>query len=133
MRKSIGILVIGSLLGLNAPAQNDHHHNNHNVVETTKANPAQRFTVDQDLRTRMDQIMNNIATASTLLAGQKIEQNVQDIFKNCKLEPAADKAIHSVLAEILAGANLLKKGDQKKGTEKIQAALLKYKELFDHK
>lgn len=132
MRKTIGLLVIGTLLGSDAPAQNDHH-KNHSSVEATKANPAQRFTVDQDLRTRMDQIMNTVATARPALAGQKIEQNVQDIFKNCKLEPAADKAIHPVLAEILAGANLLKKGDQKEGTEKIQLALLKYKELFDHK
>lgn len=63
-------------------------------------------------------------------AGQEVEATVKDIFANCKLEPAADAAIHPVLAEILNGANLLKKGDAKGGHDKIHHALLKYEELF---
>jgi hypothetical protein len=57
---------------------------------------------------------------------------VQDIFKSCKLAPDADAAIHPILAEILEGAYMLKKGDEKNGHEKIHKALLKYGDSFEH-
>lgn len=141
MRKNIGIIILGIMLGLNAPAQHDHH-NTHANSATVKANPGQRFVADLDLRTRMESILNTMQSlhskkdldqTKVKQAGNDVEKTVQDIFKNCKLEPAADNAIHPVLAEILGGANLLKKGDQKKGTQKVHQALLKYEELFDHK
>ncbi|OFZ11090.1 MAG: hypothetical protein A2Z20_04160 [Bdellovibrionales bacterium RBG_16_40_8] len=64
--------------------------------------------------------------------GLKIEGTVQDIFKKCKLAPDADAAIHPILADILAGAKLIKNGNEKDGHEKIHHALLTYEDFFDH-
>lgn len=64
--------------------------------------------------------------------GSSVESVVHDIFKSCKLAPDADAAIHPILAQILDGAAMLKKGDEKNGHEKIHNALLKYEENFEH-
>jgi hypothetical protein len=64
--------------------------------------------------------------------GTKIETTVQDIFKKCKLEPAADAAIHPILADLLKGADLFKKGNEKEGHEIIHNALLRYEDFFNH-
>lgn len=64
--------------------------------------------------------------------GTKIDTTVQDIFRKCKLEPAADGAIHPILADLLKGADLFKKGKEKEGHEIIHNALLRYEDFFDH-
>jgi len=123
-------------------AENSHlsHGDSSNVSEVK---PDKKFIADEALKERMNSILramqklNKTGSASeqkkkVVTTGGRVESVVQDIFKNCKLVPDADAAIHPILAEILEGANLLKKGDEKNGHERIHKALLKYGDNFEH-
>jgi len=116
-----------------------HHHHEEGAAATKVTKPAKKFSTDENLRVRMTTILNTMkvmhdAGKKEKLAdtGAKIEATVQDIFKTCKLEPAADAAIHPILAELLKGADLFKKGNEKEGHEIIHNALLRYEDFFDH-
>lgn len=116
-----------------------HHHHAEPEATTLIAKPAKKFATDDNLRARMAAVLNTMkamhdagAKVNLPETGTKIEVTVQDIFKKCKLEPAADAAIHPILAELLKGADLLKKGKEKDGHEIIHNALLSYEDFFDH-
>lgn len=123
-------------------AQDHDHHKMDTASAAKNTKPAQRFVADSNLKIRMEKILNTVRTlhsknndkdqAKVIGAGKEIESTVNDIFKSCKLEEAADAAIHPVLGGILGGAESYKKGNAKDGHEKIHQALLKYEELFSH-
>lgn len=130
----------------------DTHHDHatqHSQMMAQK--PTKKFSVDEDLKVRMGAVLNTMKALHAAEAkktqkemksdqhknqyaeaGRKIETTVQDIFKTCKLAPDADAAIHPILAELLSGAALLKKGNAKEGHEKIHKALLTYEDYFAH-
>ncbi|HNE18945.1 MAG TPA: hypothetical protein PKM44_11900 [Turneriella sp.] len=114
-------------------------HDHHGEATASVGKPVKKFATDDNLRVRMTAILNTMkamhdAGAKVNLAktAAKIEATVQDIFKKCKLEPAADAAIHPILAELLKGAELFKKGNEKEGHDTIHKALLRYEDFFDH-
>ena len=124
-----------------AAEKNHHSHGDRSTI--TEVKPDKKFIADEALKERMNSILsamqelNKTGSASekkkkVVTTGGRVESVVQDIFKNCKLVPDADAAIHPILAEILEGANLLKKGDEKNGHERIHKALLKYGDNFEH-
>ncbi len=105
--------------------------------------PVKKFVADQNLKKRMNIVLEtmmalhknestNVKKEYLTEIGGKIERTVQDIFKSCKLAPDADAAIHPILAEILDGAAMLKRGLSKDGSKKIHEAFLKYESYFDH-
>ncbi len=128
--------------GQSYAAENSHHsHGDSSNVSEVK--PDKKFIADEALKERMNSILsemqklNKTGSASeknkkVVTTGGRVESVVQDIFKSCKLAPDADAAVHPILAEILEGANLLKKGDEKNGHERIHKALLKYGDNFEH-
>lgn len=128
--------------GQSYAAENSHHsHGDSSSVSKVKAD--KKFIADEALKERMNSILSamqklsKIGSASekkkkVVTTGSRVESVVQDIFKSCKLAPDADAAIHPILAEILEGASLLKKGDEKNGHERIHKALLKYGDNFEH-
>jgi hypothetical protein len=128
--------------GQSYAAENSHHsHGDSSNVSEVK--PDKKFIADEALKERMNSILsamqklNKTGSASekkkkVVTTGGRVESVVQDIFKSCKLAPDADAAIHPILAEILEGAYLLKKGDEKNGHERIHKALLKYGDNFEH-
>lgn len=105
------------------------------------AQTQKKFPAGEDLKSRMEMISVLIKDLNSKKAdlkimsdsGIKISKVVSDIFKTCKLEPAADKAIHPVLAKILEGSGDLKNGHLKDGDAKIHQALLEYEKLFQVK
>lgn len=116
-----------------------HHHHAEGMATAAVPKPTKKFATDENLRTRMTAILNTMkamhkAGAKVNLSdtGGKIETTVQDIFKKCKLEPAADAAIHPILGDLLKGAELFKKGNEKEGHDKIHNALLRYEDFFEH-
>ncbi len=136
---TLSAIVVAALFGCHQePAgAGGHHHHGEAAASVTK--PAKKFATDDNLRVRMNTILNTMkamhdAAAKVNLAqtGTKIETTVQDIFKKCKLEPAADAAIHPILAQLLKGADLFKKGNENEGHEIIHNALLRYEDFFDH-
>lgn len=124
-------------------AAENSHHNHGGSSNTSDVKPDKKFIADEALKERMSsilsamQIFNKPGSASekkkaVIPTGGRVESVVQDIFKSCKLAPDADAAIHPILGEILEGAHLLKKGDEKNGHERIHKALLKYGDNFEH-
>lgn len=116
-----------------------HHHHDENAAAAKVSKPAQKFATDENLRMRMTSILNTMkvmhgagAKVDLTQTGAKIEVTVQDIFKKCKLETAADAAIHPILAQLLKGADLFKKGNSKEAHEIIHNALVRYEDFFDH-
>lgn len=115
-------------------------------VGISAENATEKFKVDTALKIRMESILNTMksfhekektlkekeSVAEGKNAGKSLESTVQDIFKNCKLEPKADSAIHPILADILNGASMLKSGKKKEGHDLVHKALLRYENHFDH-
>ena len=129
-------------IGQSYAAENSHHSHG-GSSNASEVKPDKKFIADEALKERMNSILsamqklNKTGSASekkkkVVTTGGRVESVVQDIFKSCKLAPDADAAIHPILAEILEGAYLLKKGDEKNGHERIHKALLKYGDNFEH-
>ena len=66
---------------------------------------------------------------------QKVNDQLAFMVKNCKLEPKADAVLHLILADIIAGADILQAqhgGEAHQGAVKIVHALENYASYFDH-
>ncbi len=65
----------------------------------------------------------------------KIEAQVNDIVKNCKLPPAADANLHYVVADLLQGVSLMRGKDAARsrhdGAALVHGALIAYGKYFD--
>lgn len=134
---TISVVLVAALFGCHKKEAEHHHHEEHAAAPVAK--PATKFATDDNLRVRMTTVLNTMkamhdagAKVNLPETGTKIETTVQDIFKKCKLEPAADAVIHPILAELLKGAELFKKGNEKDGHQIIHNALLHYEDFFDH-
>lgn len=125
-----------------------HHHETHvhppadNVATKNPPSvPSKKFTADEPLKKNMAGIRKSMATlhhkdkvkdpAIVKAVGIEIEKIVDQIFKTCKLPPAADEAIHPVLAELLSAAQLLQEGKTDEAHAKIHHALQQYDQLFE--
>lgn len=135
---TISVVLAAALFGCHKKEGEHHHHDEHGATAPV-TKPAKKFATDDNLRVRMTTVLNTMkamhdagAKVNLPETGAKIETTVQDIFKKCKLEPAADAAIHPILAELLKGADLFKKGNEKEGHEIIHNSLLRYEDFFDH-
>lgn len=140
-----GISVFASELYAN---EDEHHHSHDSKPNASQANTPQnklerKFATDKNLRQGMDTVLDTMmklhrsessgfAKNQLIDAGKNIEAAVQGVFKNCKLAPEADAALHPVLSEILAGAGLFKDGKFESGHEKIHFAFIKYEDFFEH-
>lgn len=133
------ITILSLFFSTHSFAENVSHHHHHQAP----AKPAKKFIADKNLKKRMSAVLEtmmalhknesmDVKKEYLTEIGGKIELTVQDIFKSCKLAPDADAAIHPILAEILDGAAMLKRGLRKDGSKKIHEALLKYESYFDH-
>ena len=66
---------------------------------------------------------------------QKVNDQLAFMVKNCKLEPKADAVLHLILADIIAGADIMQAqqgGEAHRGAVKIVHALENYAGYFDH-
>src|SRR3989338_6260394 len=66
---------------------------------------------------------------------QKVNGQLAFMVKNCKLEPKADAVLHLILADIIAGADIMQAqhgGEAHRGAVKIVHALENYAGYFDH-
>lgn len=144
---TLSMILMGSQLSIATETGHNHGHEDAGkATSATSAKPAKKFAVDEALKQRMTVVIDTIENfaqnkthssqkehkAQFAEVGTKIETTVQDIFKSCKLTPDADAAIHPILASLLGGASLLKKGNGKVGLNKIHKALKQYEDFFDH-
>lgn len=105
-----------------------------------------KWATDAPLRRGMEQIRNLVAAPqaavaagvapnpadSRQLAGE-IRHQVDELIRNCKLEPAADAVLHVLIAGMLQGAAALAgESPSTDGLARIQHALDQYPEYFAH-
>lgn len=108
-------------------------------------NHGKQWHTDQPLRVGMAKIAALIApleaappdakidpgVAHTIADG--IKQQVTYLVGNCKLEPKADAVLHTLIADILAGADALSgAAPSNRDAAPIRAALAQYPVLFSH-
>lgn len=136
------LLLMVLLLTSHGAFSADHsQHSQHDMKKMNNSKSVGNFKAPQDLKERMDKILSLVIEASKIktekknvaVYGNKIIDVVNDIFKACKLEAAADEAIHPSLGEILSGAEDFKNGDFEKGHKKIHEAYVTYQKLFSKK
>jgi len=87
---------------------------------------------------RLDAIHRNKLTADEYRAlGATVDQEVARIVAECKLEPKADAMLHLVIADLMAGAEVMQgkaktKAKPLSGAHKVVQALNAYGKYFDH-
>lgn len=142
------IFTIALSLLLQAAVAEDKAHSHHKSEKSElKLNVGKKWETDSPLRTGMENIKSNLESKLTDIhhnkftkdqfaeLSTKISSDLESIFKNCKLTPAADEQLHLILVEIMDGADKMKKvkpDDRKTGAIKVFKALDQYPKYFAH-
>lgn len=121
-----------------------HDHAGHPATALT-LNAGKRWATDAPLRLGMQRIRDGVMPvlggpgqrpvdpAQAKAMADAVQAQVNFLFQNCKLEPAADAALHVLITEILAGAAAVATDPAgKTGPAQLLGALRKYPEYFDH-
>lgn len=113
------------------------------TVAAAEAAPAAGWRTDAPLRAGMARIRQSVealehyrhghmgAEQAKLLAGN-VEDQVASLVANCRLEPAADAALHAIIADLVRAAAGLKRNPSDMGQiDVMQAAVATYASSFD--
>lgn len=125
-------------------AQNSaHQHSDHGAPALT-LNNGQKWQSDGPLRQGMEKINNAVIKAvpafhqDTLTKfdaeqlANEINQQVEYLVQNCKLSPQADAVLHVIIADLVAGANVLTTHPlSMQGLPRIVGALQQYPKYFE--
>ena len=86
------------------------------------------------LRASLGQIHGGIFSAAEYAAlADRVESQVDDVVRNCRLPPEADAQLHLVIADILDGAEMMRKDNGRiEGAIKLMRTLHAYGDYFDH-
>lgn len=149
MKTKLSVFLVALVLAAasNIQAAETHHH--HHAAEPAKLqlNAGKKWATDAPLRQAMNDI--NQAMAKALPAIHKnqfgnedyqalaatISARVGDAVAQCKLEPKADAMLHLVIADLMAGAEIMEgKSAQTRhdGAVKVLEALKSYGKYFQH-
>ncbi len=147
-------LVVTAVLAacLSAGAQivlaQDHHSHHDKESARLALNNGKKWATDENLRLGMNRIKNALAAelpaihsgkasaAQYHALAKKVNEQVEFMVQNCKLDKDADAMLHLVITELIAGADGM--SDQKSnetrrhGAEKIVNALESYGAYFEH-
>jgi len=124
-----------------------HHHHGSDAPQKLQLNAGKKWATDEALR----RAMNEINQAMTLAVPQihhnrfsdgdyqklagTVSKSVSYAVDNCKLQPKADAMLHLVIADLLAGAEIMEgKGSETRhdGAVKVLHALQAYGNHFQH-
>ena len=143
-----GLLCLASALPSAAQTAHQHEHPNAGAaVANLELDAGQKWATDASLRSGMAAIRSAFdADHAAIHAGKetdaqyealaaRIESQVNDIVKNCKLPPAADANVHYVIADLLQGVSLMRGNDSARtrhdGAALVHGALIGYGKYFD--
>ncbi|WP_429647432.1 hypothetical protein [Skermanella aerolata] len=86
------------------------------------------------LRASLGQIHGGIFSAAEYAAlADRVESQVDGLVRNCRLPPEADAQLHLVIADILDGAEMMRKDNGRiEGAIKLMRTLHAYGDYFDH-
>lgn len=140
------IAFIGSFIALQLSTviAQEHEHDNQTHKLELELNHGKRWTIDESLHTGMTSLKREIevsleaihnnqfsAVQYQELAGS-LNDHLNFLFKNCKLEPQADAQLHILLAKIMGGVEQIKSNDnQKQGVVLIIQSLQEYPVYFE--
>lgn len=140
MRNLLLPLVLLCAAGSPAFAQ-DHAH--HASAAAAQEAPAHRWIADAPLREGMGRIARTVATfqdhergpmdpAQAVALATLVEQDIRFLVANCKLEPAADAALHAIIARLSLAVQAVKADPGDRSTIPAMAeALRDYSRQFD--
>lgn len=139
MRMKLIIIALALLVGGGLAFYHLHGHG-HGAEGGLQLNAGQKWQTDQPLREGMERIRGLVIVASPTGSASDMEalangiqQQVDYLIANCKLAPAADEALHVMIADLLEGADLVtKKNDPPSGIAVMRKALETYPKYFDH-
>lgn len=132
-----------------AQAQADAHEHEHAHAEhgaaTLSLNDGQPWATDAALRDGMTSIRSAVESAAPQFAAGQLSQSqaqqlyeavqssVMTMIQQCKLEPAADENLHTILGMLLAAADTVAASPQSaEGVPALQGALEAYAHYFSH-
>lgn len=140
-----GLILAGILLGAPFSGFAQHEHDDA-AGGALLLDHGAKWATDAPLRRGMEQIRNLVAAPqaavaagaapnpadSRQLAGE-IRHQVDELIRNCKLEPEADAVLHVLIAGMLQGAAALAgESPSTDGLSRIQHALDQYPQYFAH-
>lgn len=127
----------------------DHGHNSHENATSTEATRNKKWDADQALQRRMNEIRSTVQSkmkvahagklqsADYKLLAEKIDESILSAFKECKLAPEADAALHKIFARMMKGTAAMK-GEAKdrselsrQGFTEVVKALEDYPRVFN--
>ena len=143
---TVGLLCLAS--NLPAAAQTAHEHAHAGAaVANLQLDAGHQWATDASLRSGMARIRaafdadhpaihdGKETNAQYEALAARVESQVNDIVKNCKLPPAADANLHYVIADLLQGVSLMRGKDpartRHEGAALVHGALLAYGKYFD--
>ncbi|MGB4857780.1 MAG: DnrO protein [Dokdonella sp.] len=139
-------LLLSTMLYVALPATAQHSHDEHESHAATTAPvaiPVQRHATDAALRDGMSRIqaaldelthyeMGHMPQSIAVERVDTIKQATDTIFANCKLDPEADAALHSMLVPLLNGIQAFQKNPADSATvATMRQAVADYPRVFD--
>ena len=151
VRRSMLSLALAATLALGAVpvlAADAHQHGAAETPAKLALDQGKKWTTDAPLRKHMGEIRTLMAARIPAIhagklavndyhaLGAAVEQNVAAIVAECKLPPEADAMLHLIVADLVAGADIMQgkaSGKPGDGAHKVVVAANNYGRYFDHK
>jgi hypothetical protein len=136
-------------VGANAPASAAESSHSHSAAAPAKLalDHGKKWTTDAALRQYMGEIRTLVASdlgpihagkatpEQYKTLGAAVEKKVGAIVAECKLPPAADAMLHLIVADLVAGADIMQgkaAGKPADGAHRVVTAANAYGRYFDH-
>jgi hypothetical protein len=142
---AVALLIAASAAPGAQPAAAGHGHGAGAL--TLKLDEGKKWETDAPLRQGMLSIRDAMAADHAAIGAGKesaaqyqalakrLDEQVAYVVGNCKLKPEADANLHLVLADIIAGAEMMKgknASQRRDGASKVIQALQTYPDYFNH-
>lgn len=149
MKTQSSVLLFAIALAVSSPllaAEAHHHHDSHEAARL-QFNAGKKWATDQALRQAMGEINGAMAKALPAIHHNQfgdgeyqalaatVAAQVANVMANCKLDAKADAMLHLLIAELMAGAELMEgKTAQPRhdGAVRVLEALKSYGKYFQH-
>ena len=120
MRTPIAFLLAACVAAASSPAVARAHEHAATPAKTATATRVTRFATDAKLRKEMRGVRAAVAAMDhyehghmgpdqAVILATRIEGHVRTIIANCKLPPAADAALHTIIVPLMQSAGRLRK------------------------
>lgn len=130
-----------------ANAETGHDAKHEHGAATLSLDHGKKWSTDEPLRKAMENLRtafaaqldaihhNELSADGYKILGERTAQEVGNIVAQCKLKPEADAVLHLIIADMLAGADIMQNLANDKpraGAHKVVMALQSYGQYFDH-